>query len=179
MKKKVLLSLFVLITLFTITGCGSKKEVSKDNKENEVVDKTLFKIKDKEFHLDTDKEFKGLKYKVSSEFREIDNVTPSSVYMQYSYQPDDSPNYFYLRILFYKGKDINFAKKDYVGDEKKFEYKDVDINGIKSKMIDEERTDGTIHHYFINKDGNSFIVDFISQNDISKFESMVLESIKF
>lgn len=46
-------------------------------------------------------------------------------------------------------------------------------------MIDEGRTDGTIHHYFITKDGNTFIVDFISQNDIKDFEEKVLESIKF
>jgi hypothetical protein len=102
MKKKILLSLLVIVTLFTITGCGTGKKGDSTKKEEKVVDKTLFKIKDKEFHIDTDKEFEGLKYKVSSEFREINNYTPSSTYMQYSYQPEDSSNYFYLRILYLK-----------------------------------------------------------------------------
>lgn len=179
MKKKILLGLLVFALFFTITGCGAKKQEDNNKKENEFVDETLFKIKDKEFHLDTDKEFKGLKYKTSSEFKEIDNITPSSVYMQYNYQPDNSSNYFYFRILFYKGKDINFAKNDYIGNEEQFEYIDVKINGIEGKMIDEKRTDGTIHHYFITKDGNTFIIDFISQNDIKDFERKVLDSISF
>jgi len=178
MKNKILLCLLIVGLLFTITSCNTSKK-DDNNNENEVIDKTLFTIKDKEFHLDTDREFEGLKYKISSEFREIDNVTPTSTYMQYNYQPDNSSNYFYFRILFYKGKDIDFAKNDYIGSEKQYEYKDVKINDIEGKMIDEERDDGTIHHYFINKDGNTFIVDFISQNDIKDFENKVLDSISF
>ena len=174
MKKKILLCLFIIVVLFTITGCGSNSKG-----ENQIVDKSLFKIKDKEFRLDTDKEFEGLKYKTSSGFREINNITPSSVYMQYNYQPENSSNYFYFRILCYKGKDIDFAKNDYLGNEKQFVYKDVTINNIDYKMIDEERTDGTIHHYFITKDGKTFIIDFISQNDIKDFENKVLDTISF
>lgn len=178
MKNKILLILLVVVGLFTITGCGSKKE-AENNKKEEVVDETLFKIKDKEFHLDTDTEFEGIKYKISSEFHGFDNVTPTSTYMQYDYRPENSSNYFYFRILFYKGKDIEYAKNDYVGNEEQFEYKDVTINNIDYKMIDEERTDGTIHHYFVTKDGNTYIIDFISQNDIKDFEEKVLDSISF
>ena len=178
MKKKLIISILLLVALFTITGCGNKEE-SSEKKEEKVVDKTLFKIKDKEFHLDTDKEFQGIKYKVSKDFKEIDNYTPSSIYMQYYYQPENSSNYFYFRILFYKGKDINFAKEDYIGNEEEFELKDVKINDIEYKMIDEERTDGTIHHYFVTKDGNTFILSFISQNDIKDFEEKELNSISF
>lgn len=182
MKKKFLLGVLVLFIILTITACGSTTQENNKknkNKKKEIVDKTLFVIKDKEFHLDTDKEFEGLKYKTSSEFKEINNVTPSSVYMQYNYQPDNSSNYFYFRILFYQGKDIDFAKNDYIGNEEQFEYEDININGIESKMIDEKRTDGTIHHYFITKDKNTFIIDFISQNDIKNFENKVLDSISF
>ena len=181
MKKRILISLFVIVTLFTIVGCSSKKEEKNEenNEKDEIVDETLFKIKDKEFHLDTDKEIEGLKYKTSSEFKEVNNITPSSNYMQYNYQPENSKNYFYFRILFYKGKDIEFAKEDYIGNEEQFEYKDTKINDIDCKMIDEEGTDGTIHHYFISKDGNTYIIDFISQNNIKDFENKVLKSISF
>ena len=179
MKKKILLSLLLLVALFTITGCGSVKKGDNTKKEEKVVDKTLFKIKDKEFHIDTEKEFEGLKYKISPEFKEVNNYTPSSTYMQYSYQPENMANYFYFRILYYAGKDINFAKDDYIGSEEQFEYKDVKVNNIDAKMIDEGRTDGTIHHYFITKDGNTYILSFLSQNDIKDFEEKVLETISF
>ena len=178
MKKKLIFSLLIVLALFMVAGCNTKKDTKVNKKENKAVDKTLFKIKDKEFHLDTDKEFNGLKYKTSSEFKEVSNYTMSSTYMQYNYQPENSQNYFYFRILYYEGKDIDFAKDDYIGTEEHFEYKDVKINNIECKMIDEERTDGTIHHYFITKDGNTFILDFISQNDIKDFESKVLDSIE-
>lgn len=177
--KKIFSILLMGVLVFGLTGCNSTNKEENIEKENEVVDETLFKIKDKEFHLDTDREYEGLKYKTSSEFKEIDNYTLSSTYMQYNYQPENSSNYFYFRILFYKGKDIDFAKNDYLGDEEQFEYKDVKINDIDCKMIDEERTDGTIHHYFVIKDGNVYIIDFISQNDIKDFENKVLKSISF
>ena len=177
MKKKILFSLLIIVMIFTMIGCKTTKKENNSNKES-VVDKTLFKIKDKDFHLDTDEEFEGLKYKTSSEFKKVNNVTPSSTYVQYNYQPESSSNYFYLRILYYKNKDINFAKNDYVGEEN-LEYKDVTINNIDCKMIDEGRTDGTIHHYFIIKDGNVYIIDFISQNDIKDFENKVLDTIRF
>jgi predicted small lipoprotein YifL len=182
MKKKIFYSIITFVLVFSLIGCGKKEEPKKEEKEQEenvIVDKSLFKIKDKEFHLDTDKEYEGLKYKTSLEFKEINNYTVSSTYRQYNYQPASSSNYFYFRILFYQGKDIEFAREDYLGNEEQFEYKDVTINNIDFKMIDEERTDGTIHHYFVTKDGNTFIVDFISQNDIKDFENKVLDSLSF
>ena len=176
MKKKVFLSLFLILCLF-ITGCGcsKNKEVADDNF---VADESLFIIKDKEFHLDTDKEFESLKYKVSADFKEINNVTFASKYMQYNYQPEDSSNYFYFRIFYFKGKDIEYARKD-LGIEDKFKYQDGHTDKIEYKMIDEERTDGTIHFYFINQDGNTFVLHFVSQNDIKDFENKALNSIKF
>ncbi len=179
MKKKILLYLLVIMSLITFVGCGTEEKEADSKKEEKVVDKTLFKIKDKNFHLDTDKEFEGLKYKISSEFKEVNNFTPSSTYVQYNYQPENSSNYFYFRIFYYKGKSLDFAKNDYVGNEKQYEYKDIKINDIEYKMIDEERVDGTIHHYFIVKDGSTYVLSFISQNDINKFESMILDSVKF
>ena len=145
--KKILLSLMLFVTMFTIIVCGNTNKI----------DETLFKIKDKEFHLDTDKEFEGLNYKTSMEFREINNGTPMSKYVQYNYQPEDSSNYFFFRIFYYTKKDFTFVRSDLAIDKK----------------------DGTIHSYFINKDGNTYVLHFVSQNDIKDFENKVLNSIKF
>ena len=164
--KKLFLSLFVILGLFIITGCGC----SKNN--------ALFVIKDKEFRLDTDKEFEGLKYKTSADFREINNTTYASKYVQYNYQPEDSSNYFYFRIFYFKGKDIEYARKDF-GIEEKFKFQDGKTDNIEYKMIDEERTDGTIHFYFITRGNDTFVLHFVSQNDIKDFETKALNSIKF
>ena len=166
--KKILLSLMLFVTMFTIIGCGNTNKI----------DETLFKIKDKEFHLDTDKEFEGLNYKTSMEFREINNGTPMSKYVQYNYQPEDSSNYFFFRIFYYTKKDFTFVRSDLAIDNK-FKFIDGKTEFIEYKMIDEERKDGTIHSYFINKDGNTYVLHFVSQNDIKDFENKVLNSIKF
>ena len=73
--KKSLLIILIGIMCITLMGCGSKKKEENKKEENVVVDESLFKIKDKEFHLDTDKEFEGLKYKTSKDFKEINNVS--------------------------------------------------------------------------------------------------------
>ena len=178
MKKRLFLSFILIFSLLLITGCGNDNNGENNKKEENIVDETLFTIKDKEFHLDTDKEFEGLKYKTSSEFKEIDNFSFASKYMQYNYQPDGSSNYFYFRIFYFKVKDFAYARKDLAIDDK-FKYQDGTTDKIEYKMVDEERTDGTIHFYFISKDGNTFVLHFVSQNDIRDFEEKVLKSLEF
>ena len=172
MKKKILLSLLVIIAILMSTGCGNSQ------KEEVIVDKTLFKIKDKEFHLDTDKVFEGLQYQISGDFREINNGTPASKYVQYNYQPEGSSNYLFFRIFYYAQKDFNYVRSDLAIDDK-FKFINGKTESIEYKMIDEERTDGTIHFYFINKDSHTYVLHFVSQNDIKDFEKMVLNSLKF
>ena len=127
MKKKILLSLLV-ITMFMMVGCGNSK------KEETIVDKSLFKIKDKEFHLDTDKVFEEIQYQTSKEFKEVNNGTPASKYVQYNYQPDGSSNYFFFRIFYFAKKDFAFARSDLAID-KKFKYIDGKTDFIEYKIL--------------------------------------------
>lgn len=162
-----------------VIGCGNSNNGENNNKNKEnTVDETLFTIKDKEFHLDTEKEFEGLKYKTSSEFKEVNNSSFTSKYVQYNYQPDDASNYFFFRIFYFNGKDFAYARKD-LGIDDKFKYQDGKTDNIEYKMVDEERKDGTIHFYFVNKEGNTFVLHFVSQNDIKDFELKVLKSLEF
>jgi hypothetical protein len=180
MKKYLKIIAFLLVVTLLFTGCVKKKENENgknDPEEVNVVDETLIKIKDKEFHLDTDKVFEGLNYKTSKDFKEVNNATPSSKYVQFNYQPEDSANYFYFRIFYYPGKDFEFVKNDFALNE--FEFSDGKTDNIEYKLIDEGRTDGSIHYYFINKDGSTYVLNFISKNDIKDFERKVLKSIKF
>lgn len=177
MKKRFYLIILIL-SLFIVTGCGKEGNKNINYNTGNPVDENLFKIKEKEFHLDTEKEFESLKYKVSSDFREINNFTPASKYMQYNYQPEDEANYFFFRIFFYKNKDFAFVRKD-LGIDDKFKFIDGKTDNIEYKLIDEERTDGTIHLYFISKDNSTYVIHFVSQNDIKDFETKTLNSLKF
>ena len=167
MKKRFYLIILIL-SLFIVTGCDKEDNKNTNYNTGNPVDENLFKIKEKEFHLDTEKEFESLKYKVSNEFREINNLTPASKYMQYNYQPEDESNYFFFRIFYYENKDFAFVRKD-LGIADNIEY----------KLIDEERTDGIIHLYFISKEGSTYVIHFVSQNDIKDFETKTLNSLKF
>ena len=178
MKKTKYILLILLCSFTLLVGCSNKKEESSNNtKEPEIVDETLFKINGKEFHMDKDKDFYGLKYTTSKDFREINNATMVSEYVQYDYQPEDELNYLYLRLFYYPGKDFNYAKENTIVEDLPFT--DGKTDNIEYKMIDENRTDGIVRMYFINNGGNTYVVYFASRYDIKDFETKVINSLKF
>ena len=179
MKKKVLfigLIIFVLaIGLFILTGCGAKNE--EENKSEEIVDESLVKINGLEFHLDKEEEFKGIKYVTSEDFAkaEHDITIP---YIQYNYLQEDTTNLLFFRLFYYENKDNNYALKD-LGKDGNITLVDGKTDNIDYKVYEEPREDGgTIHFYFINKDGNTYVANFVSKYDIKDFETKVLNSIK-
>jgi predicted small lipoprotein YifL len=176
MKKKITLSLLVLVALFTITGCGSSKKESNDNKkeENVVVDETLVKVNDVELHINKEKEFKGIKYTITDDL----NEAKYDQYVQYNLYQESGPNLLFFRIFVYEGKDHKYIRKDLAIDSTLKEEKGKTDN-IEYSFIDSKRTDGTIHFYIIDKGKKSYAINFISQYDIKDFETKVLNSINF
>ena len=178
MKKKLLLSVFILLLVFTFTGCGSSNKGEKEPEKEEVVDETLFKINNIEFHLDKENDFYGIKYTVSKDFKEAQNglYVP---YMQYNYYQEDGSNLLYFRIFYYKNKDIKYAIND-LGLDKTIELVDGKTDNMEYKLYKTPRDDGgTINHYFIIKDDNVFVVSYISKYDLKEFETKSLKLIKF
>ena len=175
MKKKYLL-LFILLVLFSISGCNKKtnKEEPTKKEETKVVDKTLVKVNDVDLHINSEKEFKGLKYTISEELKEaeFDN------YIQYYLYQEQGPNLLFFRIFYYQNKDSEYIRKDLAIDANLTEEKGKNDN-IEYTLIDTKRTDGTIHFYLIEKDNKTYVIHFVSQNDIKDFEQNVLNSIKF
>ena len=127
-----------------------------------------------EFHLKTDETFKDIKYTISDKLKKAD----FDRYVQYNYLQEDSTNLLYFRIFYYKGKTFDDAAKD-LGLEKNITFKDGTTNNIEYKLYEQPRDDGgTMHLYFINKDGNTYVINFVSKYDIKDFENKVLKSIK-
>ena len=95
MKKKILLSILLLITFFSLVGCTSKKEEKKEEeKQEEVVDKTLVKVNGVELHINKEKEFKGIKYTITDDLKEVIqdyfliNILDNSLFINFSLLPN-------------------------------------------------------------------------------------------
>lgn len=171
--KKLLLYFILLISIFTIVGCGSKnEEVKKDNEEKEV-DKSIVKVNGVELHINKDKEFKGIKYTITDDLKEA----IYDQYIQYNLYQDDGTNLLFFRIFYYEKKDHDYIRKDLAIDSNLEEVKGKN-NYVEYSFIDTKRTDGTMHFYIIDKDNISYVINFVSKNDINDFEKVVLNSIK-
>ena len=178
MKKKIFLGSLILIILvlgiFSLTGCGAKKEENKEQ-ATQVVDETLVKINGLEFHLNKEAEFKGLKYVIANEFKEVTHDR----YVQYNYYQEDSTNLLFYRVFHYENQGKEKAIED-LGLDSNIELKDGKTDNIEYKFYEQPRNDGgTIHFYFIEKDGNTYVVNFVSKYDIKDFEEKVVKSVKF
>ncbi len=176
-RKKLLITLIILmftLAMIILTGCGAKKETAE---EAASADESLVKINGLEFHLDQEKEFKGIKYIISGDFAEVDHDMPLP-YIQYNYYQEDSTNLLFFRVFYYEGKNFDYAIND-LGIED-VTLSDGKTDNVEYQFFAQPREDGgTINYYFINKDGNTYVVNFISKYDIKDFEQKVMNSIKF
>ena len=174
MKKKVLLIGLILVMLsgclLGLTGCRAKKEESK-----EVVDESLIKINGKEFKLDTETTFKDVSYITSADFQKAD----FNRFIQYYYQDKEDGNLLYFRIFYYKNLDITAAFAD-LGLDKTIALTDEKTDNFEYKSYVEPRNDGgTIHCYFVDYKGSTYVISFISKYDIKDLETKIMKSVKF
>lgn len=189
MKKNIffigLIVIMLAIGVFSLTGCESKKEEVEENKEEiveqvaeqptPVVDETLVKINGLEFHLNKETSFKDIKYTIVEDFKEVNQER----YIQYNYYQEDKTNLLFFRIFYYNNKGNDVAIKD-LGIESNITLTDGKTDNIEYKYYEEPRNDGgTKHFYFINKDGSTYVLSFVSKYDIKDFEDKVVKSINF
>lgn len=170
MKKTLKTLLIILIMILVITGCNKKEKGKVQN-----TDPNIFTINEKTFKLDIDKNYEGLSYKISKDFREIKQRS----YIQYDYFQEDNNNnnLLYFRIFYYENKDITYARKD-LGIKDELKETTIKINNLEYQKIEEPRTDGgTIHFYFLKNDKNLYTINIVSRYDIKEFEEKVLNTI--
>ena len=163
MKKYQYLLLILCITIL-FTGCTKKEK-----------DETLVVINNQEFHLTKETSYKGLNYIITESFTE----SSMNNYIQYRYYQEDNTNLLFFRIFYYENKSLDDIKTDLAIDSSLSYTEGKNINNLEYKLIDTNRTDGTIHFYIINKDNITYVVNFISQYDIKDFETKVLNSLSF
>ena len=85
----------------------------------------------------------------------------------------------FYRVFYYEGKDNATAIKD-LGLDEGITLTDGKNDSVEYKFYENPRNDGgTMHFYFINRDGNTYVVNFVSKYDIKDFENKVVKTIKF
>ena len=90
MKKKILLSIIVVFTLFIITGCGANNSNSDSNSKDYKIDGVSIK-------LDKEDSRSGMKYKTSKSF---DSKNGSSTSTYYLYYDENKEKYDVSNIVF-------------------------------------------------------------------------------
>ena len=177
MKKRSAALLLISVMLLVLCSCG-KAEAPKDNGEKPSTDDKVFTVNGQEFRMDAEKSFSGINYSVPEDFKEVDHYefTP---YIQYNYLQEDSSNLLYFRIFYYEGKGNEAAIKD-LGLQGEIKYTEGKTGDIDYQLYAEPRDDGgTMHFYFIHKDGDTYVLSFVSKYDIADFEKKVLNSLSF
>ncbi len=172
----ILINIILISGVFVLTGCNSKKE-TEEIKEQDIqeIDETLVKINGLEIHLNKEMSFKDIKYITAEEFKEVEHEK----YIQYNYYQEDQTNLLFFRIFYYNNKGNDAAIKD-LGLDSNITLTDGKTDNVEYKYYNSPRDDGgTMHFYFINKDGNTYTINFVSKYDIKDFEERVLKSIKF
>ncbi|MBR2577455.1 MAG: hypothetical protein IKE38_00860 [Erysipelotrichaceae bacterium] len=179
MFKKIMSIMLAFMIVFSLAGCSSsKEEETAPEPQTQTEDDTLTVINGLEFHLDKERSFKDLYYTTAEDFREIehDEFTP---YIQYDYLQEDDTNLLFFRIFYYQNKGFDAAVAD-LGIESDIEFKAGSTDNIEYQLYEQPRDDGgTIHFYFIDKDGSTYVLSFISRYDIARFETKTVSSVHF
>ena len=139
MKKKILLSLFVIVTLFAITGCGAKNEPSGKSSKEYNIDGVSIK-------LDSEDTTSKMKYKVSSSF---DRRVGSSTTVYTLYYDKNKDKYDVSNTVFSISITANIMQS-----ESSIEY---DINKLNNNsslknITREEKTINDIKWQFVSLD---------------------------
>lgn len=170
MKKKIFISLFLLLSLFIITSCGNKKvEEGPKLADDEVI------IKDRMYKLDQDETGYGISYKIASNFVFRDTGNALNYYGE---RNEDNTSDFVIRIFYYKNKSLDYAIKDTV--ESYDSRSEVEINGLKYTkvhFVNYNNANTYLFYYKHNKD--IYVFCFTAWVEEERLENIFLNSIVY
>ena len=150
MKKRLFVSIILLVLLFGLSACGKtkKEEVIEEEKQLEV-DEVI--IKDTLYKLNQDENGYGLKYKIASNFRKVDT---GNALNYYSEKDSNGNTYFVIRLFYFKNKTIDYAIKDTT--ETYDSKEEVEINGLKYTKV----------HFTNFNNANTYLFYYKNKNDV-------------
>ena len=153
MKRKIILSILIIITLFTFTGCSNK---------NEKTNKTI-KVNGIKYTFDNNDSFHDMKYKFEKDNKNI-KVNKEENYRGYVfYQNGTDEELFRITLSYKKDKDIfdefsSFITKD---------SKTIKYNNLKwYHYYTSEKYDNTILNFYVHQNNNDgYSISFAQVKD--------------
>lgn len=173
MKRKILLGLVVLITLFTLTGCGNKKE--ENNKENTKDSKNIVIINKEKFELTSETELYDLHYNENYVDFHTDRVGD---YKLMSYQIGDDL-VFEVRLM-YDDSRSDSELKAIIETQTGAKEQSKEVNGIKYIYYEYTGTDNeTVHHYLYVHNGKVYTIAFFLGKEPGNIEEVFMNNVSF
>ena len=154
MKKKILISLLVIVLLLSFTGCGKTKKEETKKEEEVVLAEDEVVINKKMYKLNVLENGYGINYKIASNFRKSDTGNALNYYAE---KNADNTSDFVIRVFHYKNKSIDYAIKDTV--EKYDSKTEVEINGLKYTKV----------HFVNYNNANTYLFYYKYKKDVYAF----------
>ena len=175
MKKKFLLCLLVIVSIFAITGCGKSNNSEANNNKNTSDKAEVVTIQGEKFNLKSDRDLGELHYKenyVDFHTDAIGNIRT----MSYTKQGN---LFFEVRIMYDDTRSISELKA-ILETQTEAKEQSKEINGIKYIYYEYKTSDDlVVHHYMYVHKGKVYSIGFFLGDDASNTEEAFMNNVSF
>lgn len=170
--KKVFLSIIMILLLFTISSCGSKKQ---EENSSPVLADDEYMINDILYKIDQSESGYGIDYKIASNFRKVDSGNALNYYSQ---KDENGSSQFVIRIFHYKNKSIDYAIKDTT--ESYDSKEEIEIEGVKyTKVHFTNFNDANTYLFYHKYKKDVYVFCFTASNEEERLENIFLRQIVY
>lgn len=172
MKKKLILSILVIVTLFTITGCSkSNSNVNNNLKDN----KEIVTIQGEQFRLKSEQTLNELHYKENY----VDFHSDAIGNMRTMNYTKEGNLIFEVRIMYDENRSVEELQA-IVETQYNTKAQSKEINGIKYIYYEYEGEDGvTIHHYLYVHNRKVYSIGFFLGENYGNIEEVFMNNVSF
>lgn len=171
MKKKIILFLFLLSTLFVITGCGGSESGENTNGNNSSKGNEIVKVGKYDVKINKLGSFVEMKYK----YPDSALASNAGTYNTIDYM-DKKDFVFRIGMYFFEGKTVEETMKETtLTSLEKITYGEYTWNVYQGKQDDEKN----VLSYITQVGSNSYTISFISDYDMKNFADTFMKSVKF
>ena len=170
MKKKTILSLLVVVTVFTLIGCGKSGNSENKEESNDKIS-TSVKVEDLKVELDMKGSFNGITYKYPSSAL-TSNVGTYSI-MDYM---DGQDFVFRVAMYYFNGKTIGQVMQNTTLSS----VDAIQFNSETWNVYEGVQTDGKkIINYVTEHNGDAYTITFISDKTIDELATVFMKNVNF
>ncbi len=174
MKKKFLLYLFVLTSVFTITGCGNSRN-SQTISNNSNDDKNVVTIQGEKYRLKSDQTLNSLHYKENY----VDFYSDAIGNMRTMSYTKQGKLIFEVRIMYDENRSLSESKA-IIETQSSAREQSKEINNIKYIYYDyKNKDDVTVHLYMYVYNGKVYSIGFFLGENYGNIEEVFMNNVFF